>query len=164
MNSLGFLEIAPFLIFQLVNKLDFPAIWTLCSSGDPHFLPSGNPLFFLGQLALILIGPTSHQIFFKLRLVFFEILSSLLFLLAPLAEHEHVVVLALDAIDSLGFVFDLRLVVLNLLHHGRANLVQLVDLGLVLLVLLFPGLILTHRGAQVHPLLHLAMLALLNHF
>ena len=147
MNDFGFLVITPFLIVQFINELDLPAIWILRSSSDFQFLPNGNPSFSLGQLALILVGPSSHQIFLKLRLVFFEILSSLLFLLAPLAEHEHIVVLALDAIDSLCFVLDSLLVILNLLHHRRPNLVQLVHLRLIVLIQLLSALILAHRDA-----------------
>ena len=80
-----------------------------------------------------------------------------------LIDHEHKVIFALHSIDSLGFVDDTILIILNLLHHRRTLLVQMINVCLILLLHSLLVLFLEHGCAQVQFLLLLAILLVTNH-
>ena len=96
---------------------------------------------------MILLVPACHQVLLEICLVLLEFICLFLLLFPALLDHEDVVVFALHLVDRFGLVLDLSLVELDLLHHGRAYLVQIVNQRLVLPVQLLFLLVAPHGVA-----------------
>ena len=148
-NAVRFLDVPQFELVQLRGKLYFSPV----AVGAGLLLLEGRLLGHSLQLGhhflVATLREARHQILLVLLFVLAFFVVDFLSGLAALNHGQSQVVLPLDVVDELGVLVNAVLVVFKLLHHRRANVVELAHRGLFQSLRAFEVLRLLHRLVEL---------------